>query len=95
MDQAPVVEEFAGSLPLTSADNETGSGATEPNIPTGFGDDRRMIPLFDVRLPEGLVFTPRFNGLFPHSLLGNGYVFTKKEVDSKVHLSSHGKECSD
>lgn len=97
MDQATRVgiEGLAGLLPLTSTDNEASSRTAEPNVPTGFDDDRRVIPFFDVRLPEGLPFTPRGNGLVPYPLLGSGYVPAKKEVDDDVHLSSYRKESGD
>lgn len=81
-----------GSLPLTSADKKPGSGATEPNVPAGLGENRRMIPFFDVWLPEGLAFTPGSNGLVPSPFLGDGYVPAEKEVDNEVQLSPHGKE---
>lgn len=95
MYQATVRGKDRGSLPLTFADNETGSRTAEPNIPTGFVDNRRVVPFFDIRLPEGLTFSPRGNGLVPGSLLGDGYVLAKEEVDNEVNLSPYGQESSD
>lgn len=41
-----------GTLLRTFADDDPGSSSAEPSIPTGFGDDRRLIPLFNVRFPK-------------------------------------------
>ena len=79
---------------LTSADDEAGSSATKPDVPTGFGDDRRVIPFFDIRLPKGWAFAPRGDGLLPNPLLSNGYVPAKEEVENDVCLFSDSKESS-
>lgn len=87
--------EVAGSLQLTSADKKTGSRAAEPSIPTGFRGGGGVVPFFNVWLPEGLAFAPRGNGLVPYSLLGDGYVPAKKEVENEVDLCPYGKESGD
>lgn len=79
---------------LTSTDGEPGSRAPEPIIPAGFGDNRRMVPFFDVRLPKGWAFTSGSDGLLPHSLLGDGNIPSEKEVEDDVHLISDGKQGS-
>lgn len=81
-----------GLLVPTFADDESGSSATKPNLQARFGDDRRVIPFFDVWLPKRWAFTPRGNCLVPYSLFGNGNVPTKEEVEDEVYLSSDGKE---
>lgn len=77
---------------LTFVDNEPGNGVTKPGFPAGFGDNRRVVPFFDVWLPEGWAFTSRGDSLLPHSLFGNGYIPPEKEIEDEIHLISDDEQ---